>query len=159
MNKNVSFILFDEWSTSFSMSSAPFRLDYKFFFLFVFAWCDVMLWGPHTERSANICLASYSSHKFVNPPSPSLSLSMFYLQFCWLVACRKQMPRVAWIVVVVRSHVVTLVSQFIIPLPELWVIFSSSSLSRWSCHTWLGCGHLCGCGRAATGRCSLLYHV
>lgn len=32
MNKNVSFILFDEWSTSFSMSSAPFRLDYKFFF-------------------------------------------------------------------------------------------------------------------------------
>lgn len=89
MNKNVSFILFDEWSTSFSMSSAPFRLDYKFFFLFVFAWCDVMLWGPHTERSANICLASYSSHKFVNPPSPSLFLSL-YILFTVLLACCMQ---------------------------------------------------------------------
>lgn len=37
MNKNVSFIYFDEWSTLFSMSSVPFRsFDYTFFYYFFF---------------------------------------------------------------------------------------------------------------------------
>lgn len=53
MNKNVSFILFDEWSTSFSMSSAPFRLDYKFYFYLYLrdvTWCS----GDHTQSDLQI---------------------------------------------------------------------------------------------------------
>lgn len=100
MNKNVSFIYFDEWSTLFSMSSVPFRsFDYTFFYYFFFlvlfvllafrcVWCDLMLRlvnADHTQRDLQIfvwCLQLKFGNHFCFLPLPRI--------FTVLLACCMQ---------------------------------------------------------------------